>query len=482
MILYFQKFQSTIQLYDFPSAQILTTANMKRKTLKLKDALERHQGRDQEEKKKERQKKLQKDAEKKKRVKRAEQDVTGNTNGTDAKIEGGVLLNGDDTAIIVDDEDEVWSTDEEDDAEAVNLNRLMEGESDSESSDDELPTHTALKQALKSLPPKPISNLSSTAANDDDDPASESDIPLSDLPSDSDSASETDIIPHQRLTINNTVALQRALHSIALPLSTLPFSEHQSLTSTDPTSIPDTNDDLARELALYAQCLSAAQRARTLLAKESAPFTRPTDYFAEMVKSDEHMGKIKGKLTEDAAAKRASTDARKQRDLKKFGKRVQEERLKERARDKRDMLDKVNVLKRKRASGGTGDATGEEEMFDVALEDAATSEKRDRTVRRGATVKRGRDGREPNAKRAKKDEKFGFGGKKRFAKSGDAMSSADMSGFSTRRMKDQGSGRGRGSSRGGGRGGSRGSSRGGRGASRGGAAQRPGKARREKTR
>ena len=38
-------------------------------------------------------------------------------------------------------------------------------------------------------------------------------------------------------------------------------------------------------------------------------------------------------------------------------------------------------------------------------------------------------------KRQKRDQKFGFGGKKRFAKSGDAASSADMRGFSATRMK-----------------------------------------------
>lgn len=40
----------------------------------------------------------------------------------------------------------------------------------------------------------------------------------------------------------------------------------------------------------------------------------------------------------------------------------------------------------------------------------------------------------PN-KRQKKEEKFGYGGKKRFAKSGDAVSSGDLKGFSVRRMK-----------------------------------------------
>lgn len=38
-------------------------------------------------------------------------------------------------------------------------------------------------------------------------------------------------------------------------------------------------------------------------------------------------------------------------------------------------------------------------------------------------------------KRQKKDDKFGFGGKKRFSKSGDAASSADLRAFSAKKMK-----------------------------------------------
>lgn len=76
------------------------------------------------------------------------------------------------------------------------------------------------------------------------------------------------------------------------------------------------------------------------------PFSRPTDYFAEMVKSDEHMGKIKKKLFDEAAAKKASAEARKQRDLKKFGKQVQVAKLQQRDKEKRETLEKINSLKR----------------------------------------------------------------------------------------------------------------------------------------
>ena len=109
-----------------------------------------------------------------------------------------------------------------------------------------------------------------------------------------------DIIPHQRLTINNTAALLRAVKSFALS-SKLPFSENQTIVSDAPTEIPDIDDDLNRELAFYKQSLDAVTKARGLLKKEGVPFSRPADYFAEMVKSDEHMGKIKSKLIDEAA-------------------------------------------------------------------------------------------------------------------------------------------------------------------------------------
>ncbi|KAG9230896.1 eukaryotic rRNA processing protein EBP2-domain-containing protein [Amylocarpus encephaloides] len=281
---------------------------------------------------------------------------------------------------------------------------------------------------------------SSAGENDQDNSASEEedneDIPISDLEDLSDDEKE-DIIPHQRLTINNTNALTTALKRIALPTSKMEFSEHQSITTAEPVAIEDVSDDLKRELAFYAQSLSAAQEGRKLLKQEGVACTRPNDYFAEMVKADEHMAKIKAKLIEEAAGKKASAEARKQRDLKKFGKQVQVAKLQERDKERKQTLDKIKVLKRKRQGEGTT-TTNEADMFDVALEDE-TSKPNSRKDRVG-----------PN-KRRKKDEKYGHGGKKRFSKSGDAMSTGDMKGFSSKKMK-------------------------------GGAAKRPGKARRAGTR
>ena len=51
-------------------------------------------------------------------------------------------------------------------------------------------------------------------------------------------------------------------------------------------------------------------------------------------------------MTDEAANKMAVAEARKQRDLKKFGKQVQIAKLQERDKSKRATLDKINFLKR----------------------------------------------------------------------------------------------------------------------------------------
>jgi len=63
------------------------------------------------------------------------------------------------------------------------------------------------------------------------------------------------------------------------------------------------------------------------------------DYFAEMLKDDENMGKIRRKLLDEAAGERMAREARKQR-----GK-VQVAKLQERERGK-EVLEGVKVLKR----------------------------------------------------------------------------------------------------------------------------------------
>lgn len=236
----------------------------------------------------------------------------------------------------------------------------MNGINDSDDSDSsiELEEKIVRKPKRDTLKKSEIANLAAqkkAAAQEDGDEEEEEDeedIPMSDL-EDLDDEDKEDIIPHQRLTINNTTALLAALNRISIPTDkSVPFATHQSIISTDLTSeaIPDVSDDLQRELAFYSQSLEAARSARKLLRKENVPFSRPKDYFAEMIKEDAHMEKVKAKLVEEASNKKAAQEARKLRDLKKFGKQVQVAKLQERQKAKRETLEKIKNLKRSKHS------------------------------------------------------------------------------------------------------------------------------------
>lgn len=74
-------------------------------------------------------------------------------------------------------------------------------------------------------------------------------------------------------------------------------------------------------------------------------------------------------------------------------------------------------LERQESGGDVG--TNEADLFDVGVDNEISKS----TQRSGA------------GKRQKKDLKYGFGGKKRGIKSGDAVSSGDLTNFNAKKMK-----------------------------------------------
>lgn len=317
-----------------------------------------------------------------------------------------------------------------DDEEKMNLDAIYESDT-SESS-------IELEKKLPRKPKTTTQTLASDVADEVEEEEEEDDeeIPVSDL-EDLEEEEKEDIVPHTRLTINNTSALLAALDRISIPTDkSAPFASHQSIVSATETSesIPDVSDDLQRELAFYSQCLEAVRLGRSRLISEGVPFSRPKDYFAEMVKEDAHMEKIKAKLVEEASAKKAAAEARKLRDLKKFGKQVQVSKLQERQKAKREVLDKIKTLKRKRQEHSSDVGTKEADIFDVSVDNEIAKHSQ-----RSGSTRQQSGARAPNAKRQKKNEKYGFGGKKRHAKSGDAVSSGDLSRFNVKRMKSKAS-------------------------------------------
>ncbi|GAA5965879.1 hypothetical protein JCM8115_000731 [Rhodotorula mucilaginosa] len=303
--------------------------------------------------------------------------------------------------------------------------------------------------------------------DDDDDVLEEGDSEMIPYEAIQD-ADQEDLVPVEKTTVNDKVALERVLASFKTDAG---FFDTLTLTNPKPLNVPDANNDLERELEFYKQSLWAAMHAESLFEKASLPFHRPTDYFAEMVKTDAHMAQIRQSLLDEQAGMKASEDARKLRDAKKFGKKVQHERLRERERDKKAIGEKLDSLKKKRK----GDSSFGNEDFEVALEDALASGASSNANKKRKPNESERPGRAKRGlSRDSRDKKYGFGGGKDGGRRGKQNNDREDGERGSGAFGGGGGGRGggRGGRGGGGRGGGRG------GGARGGAAKRPGKSRR----
>lgn len=169
----------------------------------------------------------------------------------------------------------------------------------------------------------------------------------------------------------------------------------------------EVQDDFKREMLFYCQAQVSAREALSKLSEMNVPTERPDDYFAEMAKTDVHMSKIRQKLHDRKENMEKSEKAKKQRQLKKIGKKVQQDVLKKRQEDKKKMLQTVDRIKK--GKGKLSDLTkqSDDDIFNVSKEDKRKS----------------------GMKRKRKDEKFGLGGKKRKVKKNSAESAGEMSSF-----------------------------------------------------
>lgn len=221
--------------------------------------------------------------------------------------------------------------------------------------------------------------------------------------------------------------------------SKLPWEETLLITAPIDLSEINPDDEFKREDAFYQQTLAAVMTGEKLLKQHKLPIIRPNDYFAEMVKTDDHMRKVREKMLSDTQKIEASEKARKQRELRKYGKKIQEDVLQKRAQEKRASMEEtarhrkngtqhilssvMEDFKKSRDAGGDDD-------FGIGVEAGDDDDRRGKG--RGGKV--GKGGR-PNPKREAKDKKYGFGGKKRFAKSNTKDSTNDMKSFNPSRNK-----------------------------------------------
>jgi rRNA-processing protein EBP2 len=106
---------------------------------------------------------------------------------------------------------------------------------------------------------------------------------------------EIDEVQAQRL-VSSGIALQAALEELAASdAAALPWVETLAVVPKDPLPFGaagaegnpiDVHDDLKREVAFYNLALQGVVDARIKCAQSKIPFSRPDDFFAEMVKTD----------------------------------------------------------------------------------------------------------------------------------------------------------------------------------------------------
>ncbi|KAM5248672.1 putative rRNA-processing protein EBP2 [Ctenodactylus gundi] len=192
-----------------------------------------------------------------------------------------------------------------------------------------------------------------------------------------------------------------------------PQSKDQKAVENKDKKAVNPEDDFQREMSFYRQAQAAVLAVLPRLHQLKVPTKRPTDYFAEMAKSDQQMQKIRQKLQTKQAAMEKSEKAKQLRALRKYGKKVQTEVLQKRQQEKTHMMNAIKKYQK-----------GFSDKLDFLEGDQKPVSRGAKAGAKGQQMKKG-----PSAKRRYKNQKFGFGGKKKGSKWNTRESYDDVSSF-----------------------------------------------------
>ena len=82
------------------------------------------------------------------------------------------------------------------------------------------------------------------------------------------------------------------------------------------------HDDIKREIAFYNLTRENVKKGMQILVQAKIPISRPDDFFAEMLKSDEHMAKVKSRLLQQQQKVQTFEEKRARLENKKFHKAI----------------------------------------------------------------------------------------------------------------------------------------------------------------
>lgn len=255
--------------------------------------------------------------------------------------------------------------------------------------------------------------------------------------SESDSEGEEDakLAEPSKQAVYNKEGLEEKLQDISWPENAGWL--HKLTIDIDQEQEVDVNDDLKREASFYTQALEGTRQAFEKLQSMGLPFLRPADYYAEMVKTDAHMEKVKRRLLSEQKEIEEAEERKKAREAKKLAKEIQVQKTKERAKQKKEEIESVKKWRKQRQQSGFAGEVNNGEL-DLAFEGGKSFERSnkkrpgvspgDRTG--GKARQSGGSGKGKKKKnRDFRDSKFGFGGKKSMKKQNTADTIDDLRGF-----------------------------------------------------
>lgn len=252
-------------------------------------------------------------------------------------------------------------------------------------------------------------------------------------PSESESDEDVKLTEPSKNAVYNRDALLDKLGDISWPENVEWI--HTLSIDIDQEQEVDVNDDLARELAFYTQALEGTRQAFEKLQSVGLPFLRPADYYAEMVKTDNHMEKVKGRLLAEKRKMEEAEERRKAREAKRLAKEIQAQKMKERAKQKKEEIESVKKWRKQRQQSGFADS-GNDADLGLDFEDGKVfegSKKKRPGVspgdRSGGKGKQAFGKGKKQKKREFRNSKFGFGGRKGMKKQNTADTTYDVSGF-----------------------------------------------------
>eukprot|EP00814_Leptocylindrus_danicus_P002266 CAMPEP_0116019008 /NCGR_PEP_ID=MMETSP0321-20121206/8977_1 /TAXON_ID=163516 /ORGANISM="Leptocylindrus danicus var. danicus, Strain B650" /LENGTH=296 /DNA_ID=CAMNT_0003489489 /DNA_START=47 /DNA_END=937 /DNA_ORIENTATION=+ len=214
-------------------------------------------------------------------------------------------------------------------------------------------------------------------------------------------------VPPPAATLGNRKALQAATRGLSRQQQSLQWIEKMDVVPGGiPLEVAEVHDDLKREVAFYDLALAAVLKARTKFKEVNVPFSRPDDFYAEMVKTDEHMTKVKDRLIFESKKIEAFEQRKNNKEHKLRAKEARANKLAAKSKAKKDHMEAVSDWAKNAAANRVSGRVKDDD--DEYMSNAF------------------------NKKRAAANRKYGHGGKKSRFRSNDPATLNDMSAYNPR--------------------------------------------------